>query len=92
MTEPTHVTSFETLFSWIAGGVTAVFAALTTAISMLYREERSSNKERIAKLEASLQLSEEQERQCKARTEELASQVARLEERLALFEEHYKKS
>lgn len=87
MQEPHDLPSMSTFFTWLAGGVTAVFGALTTAISMLYREERNSNKERIAKLEAALKMSEEQERQCKTRTEELAAQVARLEERLAIFEE-----
>ena len=74
------------LLTAIATGVSVVFAAMSKALSIMYHNEKQSNKESITKLEAKLEAAIASERKCQEQHEALAVVVAKLETRLEHLE------
>lgn len=76
----------SSLMSWVLTGVAAVIAALTSALSFLYKSRVSAYEKAEVKLDTRVEMLEQKLDKCEAEHTSAKIEVARINERLRLLE------
>ena len=74
------------LTSWVLAGVASVIAALTSALSFLYKSRVAAYEKAEVKLDARVEMLEQKLDKCEAEHTNAKVEVARINERLRLLE------